>query len=197
MENIQIITLDIMNQKYSDYIYAKQFDRQREIRWYVTDNGEPADIGVMAATFVMKTTDGHAVYGVPDKSQDNRYFYMRLEAKHTAVPGKIPYQLMISNTLPTRNPDQSWNWDGVSKIFGTITSFMIVEPCPANQSDIEYEYDSMADTIIQKLDAAGEIYNNAQVLWNDLKSSSQFVVDENEPEAITIGAQDFWIQPYN
>ena len=196
MENIQIITLDIMNNKYSDYIYAKQFDRQREIRWYITDNGEPADIGVMAATFVMKTTDGHAVYGIPDKSTDNRYFYMRLEAKHTAIPGKIPYQLMISNTLPTRNPDQSWNWDGVSKIFGTITSFMIVEPCPANQGDIEYEYSSMSDTIIQKLDAAGEIYNNAQVLWNDLKSSSQFVVDENEPEAITIGAQDFWIQPY-
>ena len=74
---------------------------------------------------------------------------------------------------------------------------MIVEPCPADQGDIEYEYDSMSEEIIRKLDAAGEIYNNAQVLWNDLMSSSQFVVDDTEPETITIGAQDFWIQPYN
>ncbi len=197
MDNIQVIKLDIMNNKYSDFIYAKQFDKKREIRWYITENGEPKDIAQMAATFMMKTPSGQAVYGLPQKSQDNRYFYMLLEAKHTVVPGKIPYQITLSNTAPTREHDTDpWDWTGVSKIIGTITSFMLVEPCPADQSDIEYGYVPLAQTILDRLAAASAIYDDVNVLWNDLMSTSQFVVDSEEPTTSTIGKDDYWIHPY-
>lgn len=195
-----------MNNKYSDYVYAKQFDKKREIHWYITENGEPKQVGEMFATFAMKTPNGQAVYGAPVKSNDNKYFKMELAATHTAVPGKIPYQLIITDTQLTKNPDQTWNWDVVNKVIGTITSFLIVEPCPVDEDDIEYEYSSLSNEIIQRLTAAGEIYNDANLLWNDLKMYSQIVVSDTEPAQktagnddrtiVSIGQNDFWVKPY-
>ena len=197
MENIQKITIDIMNNKTSDYIYAKQFDKKREIRFTVTDNGQLSDIGDVYCTFLMKTADGYVAYSTPSKSEDARSFVLTLAAKHTIKSGKIPYQLTFTNTKPTQDGEGRWQWDNQNKIIGTVTSFMLVEPCVVDSNDIQSEYDTLSDEILQKLSDADYVLNEAQNLWISLNATSQWVVADTEPASSIQQENDFWSKPYN
>lgn len=194
--NVQDITVDIMNNKTSDYIYSKQYDKLRKIRFIVTENGSPIDISNVHCIFTMKNDDGTVAYAQATK-EGGVYFSIILDAVHTAKSGKIPYQLIITDTEVTHQGN-TWNWSNKSEIIGTVTSYMLVEKCVINEDDIEYDYSSFAEQILNEFSRAGELLTRVENLWDELQDTTQVRIASAESEVSSIQkVNDIWIQPYN
>ena len=143
MENIQKINIDIMNNKHSDYIYAKQYDLNRIVDFTITENGKIKNLDNTYCTFLMK---GDEVVSFKHLTRNGDTYRLQLETNDTHEAGKIPYQLVLSSGEVTIEQDEHGEWhvvwgdDGV--IIGTVTSYMLVEKCVVSEDDAASQFNS-------------------------------------------------------
>ena len=194
MNNIQKINIDIMNNKTADYIYSKQYDRNRQVQFTITEDGEAIDISELYCLFSMKYGD-YVAYEILDKV-DDAYFKLDMAAKHTVVSGKVPYQLTITKSELTKQQDGTWYWDGQDTIVGTVTGYMIIEPNVVDEDDIETDSESLLEEILTSLARAGEYMTEAKNMKESLDACSQIIVSSTEPSVSKLDNNDYWVLPY-
>lgn len=111
MDNIQNITLDIMNNKIYDYIYTKQYDVGRVIKFQITQDHTRMNLDNTSIVFQLAKPDGYVI--IENLPIMNNVATLTLTEQCTAVAGKLPYQLSV--------------YDQDSKIFSTVTGYMICD----------------------------------------------------------------------
>lgn len=174
MENIQNITLDIMNNKYSDYIYAKQHDRNRTIRFYITENGKPVNIDNIFCTFIMKIDAYVAIESV--ENVDGQYFQLNLNTKLTRHYGKIPYQLILTKSELVINPDGSIDWGGDDTIIGTVNGVFLVDQCVIDEGDVDIDdphQQSILEELLAIISQSGTLIEEARQSANASAASAE------------------------
>ena len=120
MDNIQNISIDIMNNKSYEYIYAKQYDVGRQIVFTVTEDNKEKDLTGMDVLFEMMKPDGYIIFDhVP--IEDNRII-LTLSDQMTVLYGKMPYQLNIY--------DQE-------VLIGTVTGHFVCERAVVQTDDLK------------------------------------------------------------
>lgn len=153
-----------MNNKYSDYIYTKQYDLRRKVVFTITENGKVKDLDDTNCTFLMK---GNEVVSFKHLTRNGNTYELELTTNDTHESGKIPYQLVLSSGEVTIEQDEHGKWhitwgdDGV--ILGTITSYVLIEKCVVNDDDAATQFDS---SLLQDLLGA---VNEAEGLINEIK----------------------------
>lgn len=136
MENIQNITLDILNNKIFDYIYTKQNDVNREVHFYITEGGQRIEnLDQYTIVFALRKPDGNLICdGSRDEiTVENDYVKLLLTDQMTVLPGRLPYELTLKK-------------DDV--IVTTVTGKMLVEECIVHEGDI---ISSSGGSVIQDL----------------------------------------------
>ena len=137
-----------MNNKYSDYIYAKQYDKKRIVRFFPTDSGKEVALTDVFCAFLLKHGD-HVSIQFPEK-KENKYFELELSTQETRFAGKIPYQLLLTNQQLTIDPETGQIvWDDTAVIIGTITSTVLVEECVISDDDAATQ---APETAIERLE---------------------------------------------
>lgn len=94
MENLQTITLDILNYKISDYIYTKQYDVGRQVKFTVTEHGTPLNLSNFTIMFELMKPDGTFVLDRYYSTTTD--FIVPLSEQMTPVAGKLPYQITLT-----------------------------------------------------------------------------------------------------
>lgn len=134
-----------MNNKHSDYIYAKQYDHNRIVDFTITENGKKINLDNVYCTFLMK---GKIVLSFANLVRNGDVYRLVLTNNETHEAGKIPYQLVLSSGEVTIDSEGHIVWQEGSTIIGTITSYVLVEACVVNENDIETQFD---DNILERL----------------------------------------------
>ena len=161
MENLQSITLDIMNNKYADYIYTKQYDKNRIVDFTITENGTPLDASQIFCTFIMKY-NGVVAIEFLERNQDGT-FRLYLNQAETAQAGRIQYQLIATDQQLTLHPDGTIDWDAQPAIIGTVNGILLVEECVIDDEDAESQLDeTMMDKLLEALSKAGSYITEAR-----------------------------------
>ena len=111
MENIQNITLDLMNNKIYDYIYTKQYDVGRVVNFQITQDHNRVDLTDTSVVFQLSKPDGYVI--IDSLPVSDNVATLTLTEQCTALPGKIPYQLTV--------------YDQGSKVFSTVTGYMMCD----------------------------------------------------------------------
>lgn len=161
MDNVQKISIDIMNNKYSDYIYAKQYDRNRVVNFTITENGKKKSLDGTFCTFLMKGKQ-YTSYETLTKNQD--VFKLIVTSKETREAGKIPYQLLLtSGQIEIIDGQIHWLEEGT--IIGTVTGYVLVEPCVIDKDELEDQYDEgIIDQLFAAIAATGDVVAEAEEL---------------------------------
>lgn len=162
MENIQNITIDIMNNKYSDYIYCKQFDNNRTVNFTITENGIPKALDDTYCTFLMK---GDGVISFQSLVRVGNVYQMTITHNETPVSGKIPYQLVLTSGEVTIDDEGKIVWEEGSSLIGTVTSYVVVEKCVINADDAEMQQDaSILEQLLAEVKSAQEVVTEIEQL---------------------------------
>ena len=134
-----------MNNKYTDYIYSKQYDKNRIVDFVITDNGNPLDPSEIFCTFIMKYND---VVAFEFLELVDGKFRLILNQIETFQAGRIPYQLLVTTQQIITKPDGTIDWDSMPTILGSVDGILLVEKCVINDDDVESIVD---ETIMDKL----------------------------------------------
>ena len=145
MQNLQTINLDILNNKVFDYIYTKQYDEGRQVRFYITENGTPLTLDDYTIIFSLKKPDGTVIIE-DDQGEhvevESTYVTLTLSGEMTVLAGKIPYQLTTSK-------------DGV--IISTITGYIVCDKAVVQDDDVRSTDGGNLGDLIEEL---SQIYQN-------------------------------------
>ena len=136
MENIQEISLDIMNDHAFDYLFCSQYDIGRVIRITITDHNVPMDLTNVTAAFLMKKPDGHKVL-LDTCDVDGSVVSFAITEQMTTAAGKGVYQISLSR-------------GGV--VISTIRGDILIERAAVNNDDVSSDDDM--SLIQQAIDAA-------------------------------------------
>lgn len=192
MENIQNIKIDIMNNKYSDYIYAKQYDKKRTIRFYPTEDGKEINLTDVFCAFLLKH-GSHVSIQFPEK-KENEYYELELTSQETCFAGKIPYQLLLTNQQVQIDPETGEIiWNDMPLIIGTVTSTLLVEPCVITDEDAETQMPETAvDELIDLINESGVIVTAAQQAATTATeaATSATTSEENAAQSAASSSQD-------
>lgn len=196
MENIQSLTIDIMNNKYTDYIYSKQYDRNRIVDFTICENGNPLDPSELFCTFIMKYND---VVAFEFLELTDGKFRLILDRIETFQAGRIPYQLLVTTQKLELKPDpedpekQIIDWDSQPLIVGSVDGILLVEACVIDEDDAESQVDeTVMDKLIDTLSKAGgyiqESRDNAQITRENAA-----ITDENakKSQSYAVGGTDY------
>lgn len=148
MENLQKLSLDIMNNHSYEYVFANQYDVGRTIEITITDDDEPMELTGVEAHFKMLKPNNEFVERECVVSGSTVTFV--IDAAMTAYPGKSEYQIILHK-------------DGVT--ISTIRGTMIVENAAVVEGTPETGSESsMWDDIITRSNAT-EYYSNIMQAW--------------------------------
>ena len=160
MENIQNLSIDIMNNKYTDYIYSKQYDKNRIVDFVITDNGNPLDPSEIFCTFIMKYND---VVAFEFLELVDGKFRLILNQIETFQAGRIPYQLLVTTQQIITKPDGTIDWDSMPTILGSVDGILLVEKCVINDDDVESIVDeTIMDKLIETITKSGAYIQEAR-----------------------------------
>ena len=134
MENLQNITLDILNYKITDYIYTKQYDIGRQVKFTVTEHGVPIDLSNYTIMFMLMKPDGTCVLDRYDG--EGTYFTLTISEQMTTVSGKLPYQLTLCEG---------------DNLISTVTGYMMCDKAAVSNDAVE-SHDS--SNFLSKIDEA-------------------------------------------
>lgn len=150
MDNIQKISIDIMNNKSYEYIYAKQYDVGRQIVFTVTEDNKEKDLTDMDVIFEMMKPDGYLIFDhIP--IEDNK-IVLTLSDQMTVLYGKMPYQLNIFDE---------------NVLIGTVTGHFLCEKAVVQNDDIESKDEiNIKEELVQKIEEAFEAARSAQETLN-------------------------------
>ena len=94
MDNIQNITLDILNNKVFDYIYTKQYDVGRIVYFEITEGGKKInDLTNYHIVFSMKKPDGNVI--VDGLEIVNNKAKLIIDSQMSVLAGRRPYELTL------------------------------------------------------------------------------------------------------
>jgi len=150
LENLQKLSLDIMNNHSYEYVFANQYDVGRTVEITITDDDEPMELTGVSATFTMLKPDGH--YVDQPCTIDGSTVTFIVTAEMTAYPGKSNYQIVLNKDDVT-----------ISTIKGTI----IIEGAAVTDDTLPSgDESSMWDDMITRSDAAEDYYYRMKA-WID------------------------------
>lgn len=137
MENIQYITLDIMNNKTNNFIYTKQYDVGREVVFSFTDNGSPLTLTGLTVIFSMKKPDGKYITysGSENMTVSASTVTLEFTEQMTVLYGKLPYQLSLVDGTPEEVAE------GTATIISTVNGYIICDKAAVQREDLVSESD--------------------------------------------------------
>ena len=198
MENLQKITIDIMNNKFSDYIYSKQFDAGRIVKFTLTDDGGLIDTTDTFCTFIMKVKAGVIIQTL--EADLDGTFKLDITRAMTYQYGKLPYQLIISSTPLQVNPDGTIVFVDDITTIGTVDGVFLVEECVIDEETAEAQIDTdIMDQLLDTIAKAGAYITearNAAVSSGNSAAQSLSHSEESERQAIisksyAVGGTDY------
>lgn len=131
MDNIQNLSMDIMDNHIYEVIYAKQYDEGRTIIFNILENGKAFDISGYKAIFQMKKPDGTVI--INDYDVTDGKIAISLTNQMTICSGnKIPFQIQLIKNIEDANEKPI--------ILTTVTGYIkvdksVVQPDDAVSSD--------------------------------------------------------------
>lgn len=156
MENIQYLSLDIMNNHIFEYAYSKQYDEGRTLIFTVTENGLPYDLTGVIATFQMKKPDNTIILdsGI---IEDNK-IKINVTSQMTILQGKIPYQIQLLKD---------------KTIITTVTGFFKVDKSVVDPDDVisSDEFNALNDALKKVNADYTYVMESAQASADDAKKS--------------------------
>ena len=151
-----------MNEKYSDYIYCKQYDNNRIVNFTITENGKKKDISDTYCTFLMK---GNGSVSFQNLVRHEDVFQLTVTSNETYNYGKIPYQLVLTSGEVTIDEQGHIVWAEGSSIIGTVTSYLLVEKCVIDEDDAQAQQDaSLLEQLLAEVLAAQEVVTEIEQL---------------------------------
>lgn len=93
MENVQRISLDIMNNKSYKYAFTKQYDVGRILEFVITEDDQPMNLNNCTAIFSLKKPSGYMV--LDEVPISNNVITVKMTDQMSGEYGKIPYQLSL------------------------------------------------------------------------------------------------------
>lgn len=158
MENIQYITLDLMNNKSFDYVYTKQYDVGRAVVFSITKDGEPVNLSGLSAIFSMTKPDGSVIlYSSTDDEitiNPNSTITLILTDQITVLSGKLPYQISLM--------------DG-TRVVSTITGIIYCEKAAVQMDDMRSVSDG---SLIEDLAIVAQAIKDGEIHGGDVVNVS-------------------------
>lgn len=143
MEDIQKLSIDIMDDKVFEPIYTKQYDQGRKVYVTVTKDGKDLSLEGITASFQMKKPDGTVI--LKNCQISNNQIIVELDRTITVVSGnRIPFQIQLCEAA-------------TNIIISTTTGILKVDESVVQMDDIESSSDfSTFSDIILKFNAEYE-----------------------------------------
>lgn len=175
MENIQHITIDIMDNQTYEYIYASQYDQGRQIVFEVTENGNPFDLSGVNASFEMRKPDNTIVW--LEGKVDGNTFTIDVIDQMTVLSGnRMPFRLQFVERKDISNND-------TVKVIATVNGYMKVSPAVMHPDDVKSKdaYNELVylisvataslDSIKESVDSAKDSVSKAKISETNAKTS--------------------------
>lgn len=143
MNNLQKLSLDIMNNHSYEYIFANQYDVGRTVEITITDNDEPMDLRGVTALFSMLKPDGTYIANTCDV--DGSVVTVTITEQMTVYPGKSNYQIVLEKDGNT-----------ISTIKGV---FLVENAAVEDGTAMSGDESSMWSDIISRSDASKQYYD--------------------------------------
>lgn len=143
MEDIQKLSIDIMDDKVFEPIYTKQYDQGRKVYVTVTNDGKDLSLEGITASFQMKKPDGTVI--LKNCQISNNQIIVELDRTITVVSGnRIPFQIQLCEAA-------------TNIIISTTTGILKVDESVVQMDDIESSSDfSTFSDILLKFNAEYE-----------------------------------------
>ena len=143
MEDIQKLSIDIMDDKVFEPIYTKQYDQGRKVYVTVTKDGKDLSLEGITASFQMKKPDGTVI--LKNCQISNNQIIVELDRTITVVSGnRIPFQIQLFEAA-------------TNIIISTTTGILKVDESVVQMDDIESSSDfSTFSDILLKINAEYE-----------------------------------------
>lgn len=155
MENIQSITLDVMNNHNYDTLFANQYDIGRQFRIGVTKDNEPVDLTGLEITFILGKPDGTKV--VNNCTVEDNVAVVDITEQMTTCPGKLPYQLCL--------------YEDDDMIIYTIKGYLLVESAAVGNDAIDsHDESSLLNQVVANRELAEVAAREADASYTDIKN---------------------------
>lgn len=179
MENIQNITLDIMNNHIFNYAYSKQYDQGRIIKFKVVDGGKPVDLTNVTAIFQAKKPDGTVIYNSCQKDVDNNLLLVDIDEQMTVCAGKIDYQIQLVEG---------------EDILTTVTGHIKINESVVHPDDVisSSEFNALSDALIQVNKGYAFYLEEVKTYMEEIKRYATVKVSVEEPTEQSVA---LWINP--
>ena len=143
MEDIQKLSIDIMDDKVFEPIYTKQYDQGRKVYVTVTKDGKDLSLEGITASFQMKKPDGTVI--LKNCQISNNQIIVELDRTITVLSGnRIPFQIQLFEAA-------------TNIIISTTTGILKVDESVIQMDDIESSSDfSTFSDILLKINAEYE-----------------------------------------
>lgn len=127
MEDIQKLSIDIMDDKVFEPIYTKQYDQGRKVYVTVTKDGKDLSLEGITASFQMKKPDGTVI--LKNCQISNNQIIVELDRTITVLSGnRIPFQIQLFEAA-------------TNIIISTTTGILKVDESVVQMDDIESSSD--------------------------------------------------------
>lgn len=127
MEDIQKLSIDIMDDKVFEPIYTKQYDQGRKVYVTVTKDGKDLSLEGITASFQMKKSDGTVI--LKNCQISNNQIIVELDRTITVMSGnRIPFQIQLFEAA-------------TNIIISTTTGILKVDESVVQMDDIESSSD--------------------------------------------------------
>ena len=137
MEDIQKLSIDIMDDKVFEPIYTKQYDQGRKVYVTVTKDGKDLSLEGITASFQMKKPDGTVI--LKNCQISNNQIIVELDRTITVVSGnRIPFQIQLFEAA-------------TNIIISTTTGIIKVDESVVQMDDIESssDFSTFSDILLQ------------------------------------------------
>ena len=137
MEDIQKLSIDIMDDKVFEPIYTKQYDQGRKVYVTVTKDGKDLSLEGITASFQMKKPDGTVI--LKNCQISNNKIIVELDRTITVVSGnRIPFQIQLFEAA-------------TNIIISTTTGILKVDESVVQMDDIESssDFSTFSDILLQ------------------------------------------------
>ena len=150
MEDIQKLSIDIMDDKVFEPIYTKQYDQGRKVYVTVTKDGKDLSLEGITASFQMKKPDGTVI--LKNCQISNNQIIVELDRTITVVSGnRIPFQIQLFEAA-------------TNIIISTTTGILKVDKSVVQMDDIESsnDFSTFSDILLKINEEYEEVKKDAK-----------------------------------
>ena len=150
MEDIQKLSIDIMDDKVFEPIYTKQYDQGRKVYVTVTKDGKDLSLEGITASFQMKKPDGTVI--LKNCQISNNQIIVELDRTITVVSGnRIPFQIQLFETA-------------TNIIISTTNGILKVDESVVQMDDIESssDFSTFSDILLKINEEYEEVKKDAK-----------------------------------